>query len=176
MRTARLKADGAGYYHCLSRIVDRQMRLGEQEQEKFRVLLRQMAAFCGVHVLTYAIMQKDGAWRELVALYRRQLFAQGAQGTKKQPATFSPEQAQKVLDEGGQLARHELLRCRVRYFTDGVVLGNREFVESVFARHRHLFGPKRRTGARKLRYGDWGGLCTVRDLRLAAISVPALSG
>jgi len=29
------------------------------------------------------------------------------------------------------------------------------------------------TGARQLRHGDWGGLCSVRDLRLAAVSVPA---
>jgi len=116
--------------------------------------------------------QDGAAWRRIAALYRRQLFARGEKATKTQPAVFSAEQTKKVLDEGGELSRHDLLRCRVRYFTDGVVLGSREFVESVFARHRDLFGPKRRTGARRLRHGDWGGLCTVRDLRLAAVSVP----
>ena len=65
---------------------------------------------------------------------------------------------------------HELLRCRVRYFSDGLALGGREFVESVFARYRGRFGAKRETGAREMRYGDWMGLCTLRDLRLAPVS------
>ena len=47
------------------------------------------------------------------------------------------------------MSRGELLRCRVRYFSDGVVLGSREFVESVFTVHRDQFGVKRKTGARR---------------------------
>ena len=43
MRAARLKvpADApAGYYHCLSRVVDRRFILGEVEKERFVSLLR----------------------------------------------------------------------------------------------------------------------------------------
>ena len=57
MRTARIKVEGTvGYYHCLSRIIERQFRLGDGEKEFFRKLLRQVEAFSGVRVLTYAIM------------------------------------------------------------------------------------------------------------------------
>ena len=55
MRTARICAEGVGSYHCLSRIIQRQMLLGKVEKEKFRVLMRQMEGFCGVRVLTYAV-------------------------------------------------------------------------------------------------------------------------
>jgi putative transposase len=70
-----------------------------------------------------------------------------------------------VLEEGGKLALGDALRCRVRYFTDGVVLGSREYVEQVFQKHRKEFGVKRQTGARSMRWADWQGLCTMRDLR-----------
>ena len=85
---------------------------------------------------------------------------------------FSVEQMQKVVDAGGRLPRHDILRCRVRYLSDGLVLGSREFVESTFARYRDQFGLKRKTGARAMKCGDWDGLSTMRDLRKAAILVP----
>ncbi|MEM6911322.1 MAG: chemotaxis protein CheW, partial [Verrucomicrobiota bacterium] len=69
----------------------------------------------------------------------------------------------------GQLRRHEWLLCRVRYFSDGVVIGSRGFVEGFFEARRERFGPKRRSGARKLRFGDFGGLCSLRDLRVDVV-------
>jgi len=32
----RIKADGAGYYHCMSRIIERRHVFGAREKEKFR--------------------------------------------------------------------------------------------------------------------------------------------
>ena len=43
----------------------------------------------------------------------------------------------------------KMLRCRVRYFTDGVVIGSKEYVNEAFAGARERFGPKRKDGARK---------------------------
>jgi REP element-mobilizing transposase RayT len=61
-----------------------------------------------------------------------------------------------------------LLRQRVRYFTQGVVIGSRSFVDEVFHGSRERFGPKRKDGARKLR-GDFpageGSLWSLRDLK-----------
>ena len=37
-------------------------------------------------------------------------------------------------------------------------------------RYRGHFGPNRRTGAKPMRFGEWDGLCTLRDLRLAPVS------
>jgi putative transposase len=83
---------------------------------------------------------------------------------------FSEEDVEKVLAEGGRLPLDELLRCRVRYFSDGLVLGSKEYVNGVFRKYRGRFGVKRKTGAREMRHGDWGGVCTMRDLRVQVIS------
>ena len=63
-----------------------------------------------------------------------------------------------------------MMRCRVRYFTDGAVIGSREFVNAAFEAARERFGPKRKDGARKLRGGAGaaaGLLWSLRDLQKA---------
>ena len=62
----------------------------------------------------------------------------------------STDTALAVLAEKGKLSTAELVRHRVRYFTDGLALGSKEFVESIFESQRELFGPKRKNGARRL--------------------------
>jgi hypothetical protein len=60
------------------------------------------------------------------------------------------EKTKEVLKAGGKLTLGELVRQRVRYFSDGLVLGSREFVEGVFEANRDKFGPKRKDGARRM--------------------------
>jgi hypothetical protein len=60
------------------------------------------------------------------------------------------------------MALPDLLRCRVRYFRDGLAFGSKMFVEAVFERNRDHFGTKRKTGARKIRFCLAEGLCTAR--------------
>jgi REP element-mobilizing transposase RayT len=70
-----------------------------------------------------------------------------------------------------KLTAAELIRHRVRYFTDGLALGSKGFVEEVFLRHRQRFGPRRTTGARPLREADRRlGLNALRALRVQAIT------
>lgn len=100
--------------------------------------------------------------------YRRLLFTWGQAG--KARGKISREEAQKVLSKGGRLPVAELLRCKVRYFTDGAVLGSREYVEAIFAAKRRRFGPNRQSGARRMRgleaQEDKERLFTLRDLRV----------
>jgi len=67
------------------------------------------------------------------------------------------------------LSISRMIRHRVRYFSDGAVIGCRSYVDEVFRECRQYFGPKRKTGARKPR-GALGGLAgevwTARDLRV----------
>jgi hypothetical protein len=61
-----------------------------------------------------------------------------------------------------------VVRHRVRYFTDGVVIGAREYVDEFFKDSRERFGPTRKDGARKPRgaLGELAGtMWTARDLR-----------
>jgi len=339
MRTSRIKEEGAGYYHIMSRVVDRRMALNTAEKERFRTIMRSMEAFSGCRVLTHAILDNhfhallhvpdrqevgddefirrmahlydrqvvkhrreylgelrrdghdavaeefkarytyrmydlsefvktvkqrftqshnrrhgrrgtlweerfksilvgdsewaltavaayidlnavragivsdpkdyrfcgygqamggsiparngircvllslgaDASWKDTTREYRKLLYVTGeATGlsTTGQPARpgFAPETVVEVLEAGGQLPINKLLRCRVRYFTDGVVLGSRAFVEEAFCRHRHQFSSKRTTGARSMAGGGWGDLCAIRRLRLRPIQPPASSG
>jgi REP element-mobilizing transposase RayT len=59
MRQGRLKAPDhhpVAYYHCLSRVVDRQRVLGPREKDHFVSLMREYEAFCGVRVATFTVM------------------------------------------------------------------------------------------------------------------------
>jgi hypothetical protein len=71
-----------------------------------------------------------------------------------------------VLPDAGMAA---MLRHRVRYFTDGAVIGGKEFVNEAFAAARERFTAKRKDGARRLRGNGKqaaGVLWSVRDLRV----------
>ena len=105
------------------------------------------------------------------ARYRTILYAEGEKnGISEETGKairrgFDREKVEKVLAEKGKLTRAEALRCRVRYFCDGAVFGSVEFVNEVFENNRSRYGPKRKTGARKMRHADWGELRVLRDLR-----------
>ncbi len=76
---------------------------------------------------------------------------------------------EKERERGGRLSRWEMLRCRVRYFTAGAVIGSRAYVEAVFESQRQRFGSAREDGARPMRGADFGGLCALRDLKADVI-------
>jgi len=61
------------------------------------------------------------------------------------------EKALEVLAKGGKLSQADYLRCKVRYFSDGAVIGGKVFVEEMFAAFRDRFGPRRNDGARPMR-------------------------
>jgi len=74
----------------------------------------------------------------------------------------------KKLEDGGKVSVGEMVRLRVRHFTDGLVIGGREFVEEFFNQNRSGFGKKRKSGARKMRGCD-GGLYSMRDLKVRGL-------
>jgi putative transposase len=77
-------------------------------------------------------------------------------------------EVKKKLEGGGKVSVGEMVRLRVRHFTDGLVIGGREFVEEFFNQNRGGFGEKRKSGARKVR-GCEGGLYSMRDLRVRGL-------
>ena len=111
-------------------------------------------------------------WSELAPRYRMHLFGKGERrlgdghtGRGAKPGIDSATVDEVVEGQKGGLALHQVLRCRVRYFTDGAIFGGEAFVEKVFQGHRQRFGAKRKNGARPMRGADWQGLATLRDLR-----------
>ena len=120
----------------------------------------------------------DMAEEEALAAYRSFVFeaaaerAPGPNGARGRRGA-TPEAVAQVFAAHGRLSRGELLRCRVRHFADGAALGTKKFVEAVFAKERHRFGARRKTGARAVAGLD--GLCALRDLKKEAIHPPKSS-
>jgi REP element-mobilizing transposase RayT len=119
-----------------------------------------------------ALMGSEQTWDQAASKYRCVLYVQGEVEGAGSRAGFDSETVRTELERDGVLSTATLLRCRVRYFSDGVVLGSRAFVEEIFQRYRVSFGAKRQDGARPMRHGAWEGLCTLRDLRLNVITAP----
>ena len=132
----------------------------------------------------YAICQGNSripSWASVRADYRQYLFEKGLEvladdtsGSKGRRG-FSAAEVEQTIRENGVMPLHEVICHRVRYFSDGVVIGSAGFVEQVFQTHRkRLVSPDsmRNTGARTMRGADWGGLTTLRDLRINVIGHP----
>ena len=51
------------------------------------------------------------------------------------------QDAEKEGGMDGEIPLGKILRCRIRYFTDGAVIGSRSFVDEAFAKSRERFGP-----------------------------------
>jgi hypothetical protein len=122
-----------------------------------------------------------GKWEEVSRLYRRVMgislgkrsgraeVSAGSRGigqtTQNTAELLESKDNETVLKDLGMA---KMLRCRVRYFTDGAVIGSKEFVNEAFAGARERFGPKRKDGARKMKGGAavaGGNLWSFRDLR-----------
>ena len=108
----------------------------------------------------------SGSWGRAIEKYRVIVFGKGyVRDATRENRGVNAEKTRKILNKGGRVDRSEALRCRVRYFSDGAVLGSKEFVQGYFESHRDRFGAKRRDGPRKMKGSDWGELTCIRDLR-----------
>jgi putative transposase len=107
------------------------------------------------------------SWKDLLSEYRKQLFARGAASSSNNRPAFELEEARKVIEEqDGELSSQEQLRCRIRYFSDGVILGSRSFVEDHFYRLKEKFGYRRKSGPTALRMLGPVILWVFRNLRV----------
>lgn len=111
-------------------------------------------------------------WVASLATYRMMVFNQGDEeketiledGSRERGA-LKHEEVLKILKARGRLPMSAFILCRVRYFSDGAVIGSRGFVEDIFTFYRSRFGPLRTSGARRLR-GLENELFALRDLQL----------
>ncbi len=112
------------------------------------------------------LSRRGEAWGRAIERYRVAVFGKGyARDAGREGRAVDAEKTRRILNTGGKVDRTEALRCRVRYFSDGAVLGSREFVQGYFERERERFGARRRDGPRAMRGADWGELACIRDLR-----------
>lgn len=107
----------------------------------------------------------DKSYKTALADYRQILFLMGSTTSRRSQQTLDRQKVKQVVEGGGELPTAAVLRLRVRYFTDGMVLGSKEYVNQVFHANRHHFGKHRKSGARPMRGLKETGLTVIRDLR-----------
>jgi len=113
----------------------------------------------------YSISQE-----EALAHYRCMLFGKGSApiGGKVQ---IDRMHAVRVLEEEqGRLPYHILLRCRIRYFSEGAVLGSVEFVQSYMESWQSSTGRKYPPKPQNIRTEDTKLLAVMKNVRGAAYS------
>ena len=95
----------------------------------------------------------SGAW------YRCWLMLDGQQVEKDQAADVNhvkirkgipKEIAEKALAREGKLTAGECLLSRLRYFSEGVAIGSKCFIDALFERHRAEFGERRKIGGKPM--------------------------
>ncbi|HRP04716.1 MAG TPA: transposase [Opitutaceae bacterium] len=107
-------------------------------------------------------------WNEAQSAYRQVLFGTGADGNELK-GSIAIEEFRRVIDEGGKLPLSTVLRCRVRYFSDGAVLGSKAFVGTQLAGYRKSMQRRTRSSPKPLpAITDSGELATLRGLRRQA--------
>ena len=133
---------------------------------------RALCVILGMTVATWEVNARE--------TYRRLLLGAGIeaseevkesearQGRKYRRRGMNRAKVLAELRDGKALSKADLLRCRVRYFSDGLVLGSRDFVEKAFHEKREWFGPKRKSGARGLPV-EGADLYSLRDLKVRAL-------
>jgi hypothetical protein len=110
-------------------------------------------------------------WNEAQASYRQWLFGTGSQPRQTRHHLTS-QQLERVVRERGCLSLPQLLGCRVRYFSDGAILGSEAFVAAQLAAQRerwsHFRGKPRALPA----YSGCTDLVVLHSLRGPAIHAP----
>src|SRR5262249_56756709 len=90
-------------------------------------------------------------WKDQTRRYRQWLFVKGSSKSGNKPPAFDLATAQHVVEhQDGELPLPQRLLCRIRYFTDGVILGSQGFVESHFGRLKQRLGYRRHKAATHL--------------------------
>ena len=127
-----------------------------------------------------ALWGRGGGAQAALAEHRVFLFEEGAEEKIQDGKTQDPRTgewkaragigAKKVWEErqrGGRLPLPVLLRMRSRYLVDGAVIGRAEFVRRVTGGNATV--PTAGKSGKKMRFGEWGGLHALRDLRVDVV-------
>ena len=101
-----------------------------------------------------------------LALYRTVIFAKGV-GPKRngEGAGISDETFREVMDAEGVLPLPVMLRQRIRYFTQGAVIGSALFVEEYIAKWAERVGDRRKREPKQIDAKAISGLTSFRHCR-----------
>lgn len=107
-------------------------------------------------------------WDTAIQSYRMILFGKGyaSKGNpEKDRGRISAERLEEIIRLNGKVPLQELLRVRVRYFSDGLALGSKSFVSDILAENPTAFGKQRKQAGAPLPEASWGRLHVIRNLK-----------
>ena len=107
-------------------------------------------------------------WSPVQNAYRLTLFGVGS-ATREGVGSIPPSELKKVVAKQGRLSLPDVLRCRIRHFTDGAVLGSKAFVAEHLSAYQLRTGRRRKSPPKPLpEIADWGSdLNTLRGRRFS---------
>jgi putative transposase len=117
-------------------------------------------AQAGLAVIT-AAYGVSGPFERVLQRYRVLLFGKGIETEEK--AGYSNEEMKAVFESQGAIKPWELAQHRLRWLTDGAVIGSKEFVTALRAKLHGKLRLKRSTGA--FPFLDSDSWCAMRALR-----------
>lgn len=94
-------------------------------------------------------------WDKAHAIYRSYFLHQSASRNTKNPDKAADDYHDAML-HGGDLDQNEILKTRLRYFTEGAVLGTQDFLDEFLQKHRDLIGTHRKKSGYKVEKGKSG--------------------
>ena len=113
---------------------------------------------------------------EALSAHRMLLFGKGSAPFRASDGCVDAATADRVLNrERDRLPQTTVLRCRVRYFSDGAVLGSAEFVREHLATWQQRRGRKYPPKAHPLEGSDWGDLAVIQGLRRDVFGTESLA-
>ena len=112
------------------------------------------------------IWTDHGAKRIDSALRMHRMLIFGKHASEPSLSEMTRQRALEILDqEDGELPKSVMLRCRVRYFTDGAILGSSEFVRGFTGAWQMERGRKHPPKVNTMWGTKWGDLAVIQGLR-----------
>ena len=103
--------------------------------------------------------------------YRELLYVKGAD-------SLDHEAVRKVIREHGRMGLPAMLRCKVRFFTQGFAIGSKGFVDNIVSTFSDQFSATRKIGGHGIGMcREWNGmrLCSARRLQKNPVTMAATS-
>ncbi len=100
--------------------------------------------------------RQPASWRTVQAEYRRLLYATGEETSVRQG--FTRDEVSEVEAKKGEIPSGAALRKRIRYLSEGVIVGSRTFIDCWLTGNRWRFGKRPLSMGSEKRLPDIAGL------------------
>tara|TARA_B110000305_G_C19351088_1_gene594283 strand:- start:20 stop:1057 length:1038 start_codon:yes stop_codon:yes gene_type:complete len=107
----------------------------------------------------------ESSWTKSLEGYRQALYGKESVSRKMNDGSLDVDRVKVILKNKGKVSQSEILRCRVRYFTEGLIIGSESFIQRVVDRNKSVLSQKRKGAGKSMAGSDWGKLMSYRELK-----------